>query len=154
AGARALSQGEDRVNTLASLARWLAPRVRPSLRTLVLAFCAGDVEVLGRIELDRVVAGVAAHALGPPPPQGAGFLLAAWAMCLGLEDRRTEDQVRRLEAWAHSRLVLARIAHTAIRYACMGRIYSEPLLLDHIGYRKDRLARLEGGCTPTSTVTS
>ena len=134
------------------LKRFLRRITHKSLRSVVVAFCSGDEEVLSRISIDDVVARVEKFMDGMTPIHFIAFhfmiltvefsVVPITRKIRPLRYLPIEKKVIYLDRWCESHFSLKRIIYIAMKYICMSQIYSEHALLESIGYGPDLQIRL------------
>ena len=132
--------------------RFLCKVARPSLRSLVIAFCSGDPEVISRVSIEDVVTRVETFMEGMAMVHFMAFHFMIFIFeyatvpltrkILPLRFLPMEKRIRYLDRWADSRFSPKRIAYIGLKYIVMSQIYSEHALLESIGYGPDLRSRL------------
>lgn len=138
---------------LRSVMVWLASG---SIDSITSAFCAGDDDVLQRISLPSVAFKIRTYLAGLPFAYFAGLLfLILWVdfalppFVWKLRPMRflpAKKQTHYLDTWARSRVSLKQIAYVGLRFLFLSRIYSEPQLLEFLGYGPGMKMRVEHDC--------
>jgi hypothetical protein len=132
----------------------LRTRGRWSLRRVVLAFCDNDEQVLSRIDVDTIVLRIEHNMAMLPFGYFLAMKIALFLMefaippiagkILPMSLMPAEKRIRYIESWVDSRFSWKRMTFYALKYLCLKQIYSEPALLEHIGYGPAYRARLAG----------
>lgn len=130
---------------------------RWSLRKVVIAFCDGDEEVLKRINVEAIVRKIELYLVSLPFGYFLAMKMALFIMEYAIPPVHTkfrpmllmspERRIRYIQSWGESRFSWKRMTFYALKYICIKQIYSEPALLEYIGYGPAMMERMEGKCT-------
>jgi hypothetical protein len=140
------------------LIRWLLrSRGQWSLRSMILTLCANDREILDKIDVDTVVERIEDYLAGLPLAYFLGvkgvMLLVEFAIppispkLLPMSFMPLEKRIKYVESWADSRFSWKRMSIYALKFVCLKQIYSEPALLQAIGYGPALQERTQGKCS-------
>ncbi len=146
----------DRRSRVGARKAWLVTRLRPTLIGLRDAWIGDDPEVSRLVDRSRVLERMELFLKRLPGFYLTGLVFGIWIFDwispieIGrlppFRKLRQPDRERCLDRWAHARLGLKRLVFMGIKFVTASQIYTEPALLESLGYGPALRDRKEGRC--------